>query len=527
MVSMMQRTPAAMRTKVQVHHTHQSTSQKDTQILSTGDPSGNNHFPTSSSESDAAQLPPRVRRRIADVEICESNDVLMEPANASRYTLRMPNTQKSHAATLSSSNSSSRILRNRMCEEEHVTDTPAGSQLDSDSLPSSPYLPPTPASMPLSRNPLFDNHKTMSQTLQVLIITESVDQDQSVTVVESQEYHTSTPTRPKPGQCHSVVFEGIVSGGAVGVGGRISDAVNNMNDLVLASIEGKDDVDDDKEYEVERIVGEKIGKGVHEYLIQWVGYDELNWISANDCFCPDLIAEFRSVQRVGLVEAALAGREAEAERLRKLANAAKVEAEKLPEQPKPANSSKSQRDPKTGRFVKKALRTKRPKIATVEMGIGKSADSSDPDREESHSVSRDARANTARLPVNRPVASVWNTCRDTETGEIIWIRRERDVGQKMTPENRAEDRDAQERTKAEARAKQRDESIKIWMTTVVEMERAEMERRRMEDAEEEVRKEREKIAMENQKVEEHLREMELTNFTRKELQQKKLELQRL
>lgn len=47
-------------------------------------------------------------------------------------------------------------------------------------------------------------------------------------------------------------------------------------------------------YDVEAVLGEKIGPGMHECLIQRVDYDEPTWTTAQDCSCKKLIAKFRA-----------------------------------------------------------------------------------------------------------------------------------------------------------------------------------------------------------------------------------------
>ncbi|KAF8860027.1 hypothetical protein BDZ45DRAFT_342029 [Acephala macrosclerotiorum] len=67
-----------------------------------------------------------------------------------------------------------------------------------------------------------------------------------------------------------------------------------------------DDVpqDEGEVYDVERVLGEKVGPRIHNFLIQWVGYDEQSWIPAEDCFCDELIAAFRAVPRTKTMETA-------------------------------------------------------------------------------------------------------------------------------------------------------------------------------------------------------------------------------
>jgi hypothetical protein len=73
--------------------------------------------------------------------------------------------------------------------------------------------------------------------------------------------------------------------------------------------------DEGEHYEVEKIIGEATGEGRHEYLVQWVGYQELDWIPAEDCFCPEKIAEFRKVPRMKVLVAQLMSENAGTEKL--------------------------------------------------------------------------------------------------------------------------------------------------------------------------------------------------------------------
>jgi hypothetical protein len=53
---------------------------------------------------------------------------------------------------------------------------------------------------------------------------------------------------------------------------------------------------DGEEFDVERVIAERTGpNGMHEYLLGWVGYTELNWIPAQNCNCAELIAQFHAV----------------------------------------------------------------------------------------------------------------------------------------------------------------------------------------------------------------------------------------
>lgn len=121
---------------------------------------------------------------------------------------------------------------------------------------------------------------------------------------------------------------------------------NAVEDLVLDSIESDDD--SDGEFEVENIEGEKIGHGGRKFFVNWVGWNQLDWINAKDCFCPGIIEQFREVQRASMRAAELDGDWVEVETLRKLLEAA----EKQSQNGGGPNPSRRGRDIK-GRFVRK------------------------------------------------------------------------------------------------------------------------------------------------------------------------------
>jgi hypothetical protein len=58
-----------------------------------------------------------------------------------------------------------------------------------------------------------------------------------------------------------------------------------------------DDMDlDSEEFKVERVIAQRTGpNGMHEYLLGWVGYTELNWIPARNYDYAKLIAQFHAV----------------------------------------------------------------------------------------------------------------------------------------------------------------------------------------------------------------------------------------
>lgn len=121
----------------------------------------------------------------------------------------------------------------------------------------------------------------------------------------------------------------------IGLGGGTIFADDPAEDL-MESIEdddgeGSDSDSDGEDYEVERVIAERKGLGVHDFLLKWLGYEELSWIRASNCrHCKELIADFRAVPRVKVVAEDLEAKELEEERVRRSENAARTKAPKPP-----------------------------------------------------------------------------------------------------------------------------------------------------------------------------------------------------
>ncbi|KAG4088610.1 hypothetical protein H8356DRAFT_1432678 [Neocallimastix lanati (nom. inval.)] len=68
------------------------------------------------------------------------------------------------------------------------------------------------------------------------------------------------------------------------------------NDLIVNSDSNESDenVEQEEEYSVEKVLDVKIEKGERYYLIKWEGYssEDNSWEHENDCDCKDLIEEF-------------------------------------------------------------------------------------------------------------------------------------------------------------------------------------------------------------------------------------------
>ncbi|PMD32296.1 hypothetical protein L207DRAFT_180177 [Hyaloscypha variabilis F] len=113
--------------------------------------------------------------------------------------------------------------------------------------------------------------------------------------------------------------------------------------------ESDSNASDTEVWEVKRVVAEKRGPRIHEFLLDWVGSDEQNWIAARRCQCRDLIADFRAIPRVPADTHYLAN--LERNRLRRADNARRTGAAR-PQNIRPKGPG-SYRNPKTGRFEKR------------------------------------------------------------------------------------------------------------------------------------------------------------------------------
>jgi len=202
-------------------------------------------------------------------------------------------------------------------------------------------------------------------------------------------------------------------------GGEVDIRDERDENSILQSIEHDYDPD---EYDVERIMGERRRRGKHEFLVRWVGWDEMNWISVRNCFCPDLIEEFRSAQRArraNLLATPVDGQEFEAESLRQLADAARISAEtgNVP------NPSRLRLRDKKGRYSRKAARHHAVTTEPVPMEIDDPQPHSESDDEDFGTPRlRVQRSNTAIRSRNRPQSVFWNTPQEPQDGEILWVR---------------------------------------------------------------------------------------------------------
>ncbi|KAE9372906.1 hypothetical protein N431DRAFT_340566 [Stipitochalara longipes BDJ] len=138
----------------------------------------------------------------------------------------------------------------------------------------------------------------------------------------------------------------------------------NMTDLIEKDTDNKSDVSYDSDasdteiWEVKRVVAEKRGPRIHEFLLEWIGSDEQNWISAKRCECEDLIAEFRAIPRVPADTQYLAV--LERNRLRRADNARRTGAARPKNVRVPGPGSF--RNPKTGRFEKRRITPPQPRL---------------------------------------------------------------------------------------------------------------------------------------------------------------------
>ena len=127
---------------------------------------------------------------------------------------------------------------------------------------------------------------------------------------------------------------------------------------LLESVEMDDDDESDEsdnseteEWEVKRVVAEKRGPRVHEFLLDWVDSDEQNWIPAKRCRCRDLISDFRAIPRVPADAHYLAT--LERNKLRRADNARRTGAAR-PQNVRPRGQGSFQNS-ETGRFEKRRV----------------------------------------------------------------------------------------------------------------------------------------------------------------------------
>jgi len=163
-----------------------------------------------------------------------------------------------------------------------------------------------------------------------------------------------------------------------------------------------------KHYDVLKIVGEKIGPNVHEFLVKWMDYDEVNWISDDDCFCPDLIEEFREAQRMALEIAIGIGHEDEKDRLMRLHELNQRLVDNVVYPTRKTGWRISRRD-RSGRFAPKG---------TINSTLAfRRPDTVPP---------RCLCAQTAILPPNRPGTTVARAAQEAgdDDDAVIWIRTE-------------------------------------------------------------------------------------------------------
>jgi hypothetical protein len=159
-----------------------------------------------------------------------------------------------------------------------------------------------------------------------------------------------------------------------------------------------------EEYDVAKIVGEKIGPDKHEFLLEWVGYQGRYWIHAEHCFCPDKVWKFRQRQRAELRAAQRAGDTMTVDILQQLTDngiGRNIDNLKLP---KAKGWKLSRRNAFNGRF-------QRPGIGNGVVTIVRLP--TEP------LLPGNLRANTAILPVNHPRANIEEAPGE---GEVIWIR---------------------------------------------------------------------------------------------------------
>jgi hypothetical protein len=142
----------------------------------------------------------------------------------------------------------------------------------------------------------------------------------------------------------------------------LDDQLSNPMPSIEQDGDGEDD-SDGEEFDVERVIAQRTGpNGIHEYLLGWVGYTELNWIPAQNCNCAELIAQFHAVPQFDFPAQSHAGQQLiEQERIRWLERYAGQRAD-TSARPGRAPGPRTARNPKTGRFERKRVKNPPPQI---------------------------------------------------------------------------------------------------------------------------------------------------------------------
>jgi hypothetical protein len=149
-----------------------------------------------------------------------------------------------------------------------------------------------------------------------------------------------------------------------GPGDDIMDLDEPLENLIPSVEKDDDDNESDgdafADFEVERVIAHRTRRGMHDYLLGWVGYTELTWIPEEHCDCDQLIAQFRNVPRFDVPGGSSQARELiEEERVRWLQRAVGQRAD-TPARPVRERGPGSARNPKTGRFERRKVRSPRP-----------------------------------------------------------------------------------------------------------------------------------------------------------------------
>ena len=146
--------------------------------------------------------------------------------------------------------------------------------------------------------------------------------------------------------------------------------------------DNESDGDDFADFEVERVIAHRTCRGMHDYLLGWVGYTELTWIPEEHCDCDQLIAQFRNVPRFDVQGGSSQARELiEEERVRWLQRAVGQRAN-TPARPVRDRGPGSARNPKTGRFERRKVRSPRPIPPILPRSDGVIPDSEDEEGED-------------------------------------------------------------------------------------------------------------------------------------------------
>lgn len=157
------------------------------------------------------------------------------------------------------------------------------------------------------------------------------------------------------------------------------------------------------EYIVSRIIGEKIGTSIHQFLVEWVNYPGRNWIHQQDCSCQEKINEFRDMQGEWLSVAHRDGLQADIDELHRLSDAGLEHKADTFKFPKCKKWQIYRRNARNGRFQAPGMGGVTTMVRLPTVG---------------------PRENTAFLPRDREQETVFQPAQPAGENEVIWLQTE-------------------------------------------------------------------------------------------------------